>query len=332
MRLRMPLVVPHVLLTMTTILAVEGRATGVFAELPLPDISHTNWQLGPYIKGSTDHVRDLINGPLEGLLAKRADLVRQQAALRTADAAKAKAVADRLRQTSPTFAKAEADLAAARSALEAARRGDDAAARIAAQEQVRIAGADVGRQLQAATGTDSDLAADRQAVADLQQRIAALEAPIASAAKGRVRTLDAFRTSAALPGPPTEGAKGMLKQVKPVKILDAHTFVAEYLAIEKVKEVKDANVADGVKAYQGRGYRVRLLVTDTDTAKLRERKAVDLDRTYQLAGTQKVGNVTCLVAKPVPDQRLDALFAVLDDVRTPPPPPAVDTAAAAVDR
>ncbi len=283
------------------------------ADLPLADISTTHFQLGPYIKGSADQVRDLINGPVESLLAKRADLIQQQETIRATEAEK---TAVQLRQTSPAFVKAEADLAAAQEAADAARAGDDGAARIAAQQRLTAAKANVQRQL-AAAPKDPSVASDREAIAALQRRVAAMTTPIADAMRGRARTLDGFRTSAELPGPPNDGAKGFLKQIKIVKVIDAHSFAGEYVAIEKLGEDKDAKVADGQKAFKGKGYRTRLLVTDTDTAKLHEHTTVDIDRTYELAGTQKVGNVTCQVAKPVANQKLDALFAMLDDIRDP---------------
>ncbi len=300
-----------------TTVAVAGTAAP--GDPVPPSMEHLQWHLGPFIQGSTEQVRDLVNGPLEGLLAKRADRVRQRDQLKAADDAKAAATAEGLRRTSPPFARAEAELKAARSARTATRAGGDAAASLAAEDRVRAAEAAVQGQLDAATAGDPAVAAGRKQAADLQQQVADLTVPIGRATQGRLQMLDALRFPLALPGPPKDGAKGLLPKVKPVKIIDAHSFVGEYVAVEVTGDAKDVKTPDGIKAMKGRGYRVHLLVTGTDTAKLHEREPVDLDHTYQLSGTQTVGRVPCLVAKPVDaPPPTDGLLAVLDDLRTPP--------------
>jgi hypothetical protein len=148
-----------------------------------------------------------------------------------------------------------------------------------------------------------------------------IEPSIATAAKARNQLVDGLRATLKIPGPPGTGKKGMLGTVKPTKIVDADSFLTDFVAVEITGEDTKAKAIDGIKNMKGKGYRCQLLVTGVDTTSMHVGTELQLDRTFSITGTQKVGKADAFVVAPVTndkrDMALDYLLSKLDDIHDP---------------
>jgi hypothetical protein len=281
-----------------------------------------NWQISTLIHGNTAQVRDAINGPLEEQLNRKAEKVKRSAGLKHDVAEKTSVISAQLVKTSPEFATAEADLNAAKSALTAAHDRGDGSAAIEAQNRIAADQDVIGKKVAAASANDPALAKDQSELDELAAGIRHMGPVIEKAAKARNILVDGLRTPVRLPGPASGGGTGILGTIKPLKIIDAHSFTADYDLIQFTGEDKHAKGPDGIKMLTGTKERVHLLVEGyDDTSTLKEHADTTIDRYYQLAGQKKVGKMTYVVARRAqPDEKIQVmehLFEALDDLHVP---------------
>jgi len=128
-----------------------------------------------------------------------------------------------------------------------------------------------------------------------------------------------LRVTLRIPGPPAVGGKGILGRVKPTKIVDAHSFMTDFEAVEITGENKNGKAPDGFKAVTGKAHWIHLLVTGIDTAKMRVGTEAILDHHFSITGTQPAGKSTAYVVAPLAteprEQAFDHLFDLLDELR-----------------
>jgi hypothetical protein len=279
------------------------------------------WQFSTFLKGNTTQVRDIINGPLEQQLARKAEKQKRITDDKAVITTKADAAAVKLAAASPAFASLQTQLAAAELEVSKAKQTSDAVALIKAQDKAEKCRQDMAQQEEPVLSTDEEVSARRKEIAVTQTELRNLEPAIATATKARNQLVDGLRTTLKLPGPPAVGKKGLLGSVKPTKIIDAQSLLADFEAIEITGNDTKTKAADGFKSMTGKLHRCQLLVTGVDTTAMHVQTEVLLDRTFSITGTQKVGKITAYVVAPFAgeprDQAFDYLFSKLDDIRKP---------------
>jgi hypothetical protein len=285
-------------------------------------VPDTNWQISTLIHGNTEQVREAINGPLEEQLNRKAEKVKRSDELKHEIADKAAVVSAQLAKSTPEFSSAQADLAAAKSALTIARDHNDGPGAIEAQNRITADQALISQKVIAASAGDPQMATDQAELDELSAGIRHMGPVIEKAAKAREILVNGLRIPVRLPGPSTGSGTGVLGSIKPIKIIDAHSFTADYDLVVITGEDKHAKGPDGMKTLTGTKERVHLLVEGfDDTSTLKEHDDVTIDQYYQLAGPKKIGRVTFIVARRAqPDQKIqlmERLFQVLDDLHVP---------------
>jgi hypothetical protein len=311
------------LLSLATLLCLLPIQANAQAEKPTDEqLDHIHWELSSFLKGTTLEIRELVNGPLEQQLARKAEKQKRIADDQAAITAKADAIADSLKASSPAFAALQTQLATAQAQAAAAKQSSDAVAMIKAQDTVAKCQQQIQQLEEPALAKDEEVIAKRKEITTTQGELRNLEPAIANATKARNQIVDGLRNTSKLPGPPGVGKKGVLGSVKPTKIVDGQSFLTDFVAIEVTGEDTKSKVkADGMKNMTGRGHRCQLLVTGVDTSTMHVGTEVLMDRTFSITETQKVGKVDAFVVTPaatVPrDIAIDYLFSKLDDIHKP---------------
>jgi hypothetical protein len=302
------------LLCAAAVMALTTCTRAADPALPTPQ---AQWRLSPYLTGSTDKIRDLINGPLESVLDRKADKLVKLNTLKTAVERKAQTLVE----SSSAYVQLQNQLSADQNKLASAREQQDAVTLINSENKVASDRSQMRSLLANTISTDPRLAAAEQEIEQTADEIGQLEPAVTSAAKARDQLMGGLRTSLRMMGPPATGAKGILDKIKPTRIIDAQSFTCDFDSYEIEGEAKDAPVADGFRALMATSTRIHLLVTGYNTAKLHVGSPVQLDQTFRMTGTKVVGRLSCYVVEPddsAPrDNAFDGLFRVLDSLRVP---------------
>ncbi len=303
------------------LLAVAIFPARLFAEDPLTpeQLDHVQWKFSSFLDGDSQKIRDTINGTLEQQLNRKAEKTKRIEDAKAAIAAKRDAAAEKLRASSPAFAKLQDDLTAAKTQAATARKSSDMVTMMSAQNNADQLQQKIDQQLDSALANDPEVAAEQKQIKDTQAELKNLAPAIVSATKARDQLVDGLRNSLKIPGPPSVGKQGLLGRVKPLKIIDAHSFTTDFEAVEVTGEDTKHKAADGFKNVTGKGYMIHLVVTGVDTAKMHVGTETILDHNFVITGTQPLGKGTAFVVAPSEQDRkaqaFDHLFDLLDELR-----------------
>jgi hypothetical protein len=280
------------------------------------------WHISTLITGNTAQVREAVNGPLEQQLVRKADKENHYKEVKADLDQKMAAVAASLQKSSPEFAHAQTDLAIATAALAAAHDKGDGTAAIDAQNRKVADEQTIKEKLDAASAADPDVVKDKKDLDETSADIRHLGPVVANAAKARNTLLDGFRNPVTLQGPASASKKGVLGKIKPIKIIDEHSFTTDFDLATITGVDKGAKGPDGITMMKGTVMKIPLLVVGyDDTAKLKDHTETMIDQYYQLTGQKTVGQKTYYVAErvqPDSDQRaVEHLLAALDDLHVP---------------
>jgi hypothetical protein len=282
-------------------LADVTRADDPAKYLGTNDKGEAVWTLNSYLKGTTPHIRDLINGEVERLtvLSKETqnDIDKLQPEIKGESEQALKTV------------RASSDyqvLVAQRDAAEAARKdahGQDLLDASSAANHAREAIAKMESD-----AVDNAARSDRESLVKLQTELAQHHSALAKAQSWRENLIDSMRTTFLLSGPVRVGEKGILGKVTVDRVIDAQTFAVRYDALE-ITGVQDAG--EGLQTLQTASHKTMLVLAGAgiDTSKLQHGDELTLDRDFEIADTlvePGSGNATFL-ARPAPSE-VDALM------------------------
>jgi len=291
-------------------------------QLTPEQLDHVQWKISSFLTGDTLKIRDTINGTLEQQLNRKAEKTGRIDTDKAAINAAEQAAGVKLAAASPAFVKLQTDLAAARANAAAAKKASDGVAMITAQNTADALADQITTQEDSAIANDPDVIAKRKDMKDTQEELHALGPAIASATKARDQLVDGLRVTKKIPGPPAVGGQGILGRVTPTKIVDGHSFTADYEALEVLGDNKDGKAPDGFKSMKAKPYKIHILVTGVDTARLKVGTEALMDHHFAITATQPSGKTTVYVVSPTtPDfnaQALNHLFDLLDDLRVHP--------------
>jgi hypothetical protein len=282
-------------------------------------LDHVQWKFSSFLTGDTLKIRDTINGTLEQQLNRKAEKTHRIDVDKAAITAAQQAAGMKLATASPTFAKLQSDLTAARAQATLARKASDTVAMMKAENTADTLSEQITSQEDSAIANDPDVLARRKEIKDTQAELRTLEPAIASATKARDQLVDGMRTSLKIPGPPTVGGQGILGRIKPTKIVDEHSFTADYEALQILGDNKNGKAPDGMKAMNVKPYKVHILVTGVDTAKLKVGTEALMDHHFVITASQQSGKNTVYVVSPstsdLTSQARNHLFDLLDELR-----------------
>ncbi len=275
------------------------------------------WHFSQFLVGDSAHVRDLINGPLESILTRKADKLLVRARLQSELAEQVQ----KLNHDSPSRIALQHDRSAHVTALATAREQQDAVGLINAQNRILSDDAKLEAWRASVIETDPRLAKQKQALAEVDDELKLLEPAAINAAKARTLWIEGIRTSQHFLTPVEVGTKALLDRAKPTKIIDARTFTCDYVAFRITGELKDRATADGFRTVTYEPKLLHLQVTGIETAGLRVGATVQLDQMVRVVDINTSGRVPVhaveLSETDPRDKAFDDLLHSLTQLRVP---------------
>ncbi len=267
------------------------------------------WHFTSYLTGTTEQVRQQINGEVERLTAKARATRTAIADYKAAIKADEKTCIDRLRQDA-RYVSLKADLKQAEADLETARKTGTPQERLDASSHYNRLRASAAQMENDVMAKDQALNDDRAALKDqtagLKKHLDALD----RAQKWCATLLDAIRTGTRLRWPLKPGDAGTLGKITPVQIIDAHTVLIRYEAYE---EVGKGAVKEDIQEVDVIPHRVKMLVTGIETKGLIEKQPFELDKTFSVEKTDDDGRYVVTQTAP---SALDRFFEKVVPLRT----------------
>lgn len=292
--------------------SADSRAADAGTDNPAAKLdagTEVTWQFTSYLKGTTEQVRQQINGEVERLTAKTRTTQKAIADYKVAIRADEKAAVDHLGQDA-RYLSLKSDLKKAEADLETARKSGTPQDRLDASSHYNRLRASVEQMENDAMAKDQALNDDRAALKEQTAGMKRHREALDRAQKWRGTLLDAIRMSVRLKWPLKPGDAGMLGKLTPRQIIDAHTILIEFEAYE---EVGKGPVKEDIQEVDVIPHRVKMLVTGIDTKGLTEKQPFELDKTFSVEKTDDDGRY---VVTQTPPSALDEFFEKVIPLRT----------------
>lgn len=265
------------------------------------------WELTPYLKGTPEQIRDLLNSDVDRLGEKQKELSGKINELRTDIGNEERAAVARVRQS-------DAYKAVAKSIKEGdeklAAMPPDAPKRFDVANQVRRDRAKLKAMETNAPDGNEQLTTDKSQLSDAKAQRERISESLATATAWREKLIDAVRFTYEMKGPLRVGSDGTLGKVIVVKISGPTSMIVKWTVHRIVERGDEAESIEGVMV---RSSEVNLIVSGVSTHDLKEGRPVLLDRHFVLSRISYTDDLDPIYAvKPSPNDRDDLLNAIFD--------------------
>jgi hypothetical protein len=265
------------------------------------------WELTPYLKGTAEQIRDLLNSDVDRLSEKQKELSAKINELGTDVGNEQRAAVARVRRSDVYAATAKA-IKEGDAKLEGM--PPDAPGRFGVANQVRRDRAKLKALEASASDGDEQITTDKNQLSEAKLQRERISESLTAATAWRAKLIDAVRFTYSMKGPLRVGSDGTLGKVTVVKISGPMSMIAKWTVHRIVERGDEAEAIEGVLV---RSSEVNLLVSGVSTHDLKEGQTLFLDRHFVLSRISYADDLDFIFAvKPSPNDRDDLLTAIFD--------------------